>query len=100
MFGMPVASHPGKLPADGAIFGFDASTSELTSFADAGDRYVARINELCGKADRAVISLPYSPAAATVTDLEGKEIGAAVISGNSVAVDIGAYRIIQLNISK
>ena len=100
MFGMPVASHPGKLPADGAIFGFDAATSELTSFADAGDRYVARINELCGKADRAVISLPYSPASATVTDLEGKEIGAAVISGNSIAVDIGAYRIIQLNISK
>ncbi len=100
MFGMPVASHPGKLPANGVLFGFDAATSVMTSFADAGETYNARVNEICGKADKAVITLPYAPASAKVTDLEGKEIGTAVIDGNTVTAEIGAYRIIQINIAK
>ena len=100
MFGMPVASHPGKLPANGTVYSFDAATSMLTSFADAGDSYVARVNEICGKADKAVITLPYAPASAAVTDLEGREIGKAVISGNTVSAEIGAYRLIQISIAK
>ena len=100
MFGMPVASHPGKLPANGAVYGFDAKTSVMTSFADVGDKYAVRVNEICGKADKAVITLPYAPASASVTDLEGKEIGTAIIEGNTVSADIGAYRLIQINIAK
>ena len=100
MFGMPVASHPGKLPADGALLGFESATAVLSSFADAGDHYFARINEICGKDTKAVITLPYAPAKACVTDLEGNKIGNAEIIVNKITVDLAPYKLIQLNISK
>ena len=76
------------------------STLVFTNSRRTAERLTARINEICGKDTKAVITLPYAPAKACVTDLEGNKIGKAEIDGNKITVDLAPYKLIQLNISK
>ena len=98
MFGIPCAAHPGKLPMNGAFLDFRGDTAVLDSFSWADGAYRARISEMCGKGCKVTLSLPANITEATLTDLEGHEIGAAEISGDCVSFEIGAYRLAQLNL--
>ena len=98
MFGIPCAAHPGKLPMNGAFLDFRGDTAVLDSFAWADGAYRARISEMCGKGCKVTLALPANITEATLTDLEGHEIGAAEISGDCVSFEIGAYRLAQLNL--
>ena len=98
MFGIPCAAHPGKLPMNGAFLDFRGDTAVLDSFSWADGAYRARISEMCGKGCKVTLALPANITEATLTDLEGHEIGAAEISGDCVSFEIGAYRLAQLNL--
>lgn len=98
MFGIPCAAHPGKLPMNGAFLDFRGDTAVLDSFSWADGAYRARISEMCGKGCKVTLALPANITKATLTDLEGHEIGAAEISGDCVSFEIGAYRLAQLNL--
>ena len=98
MFGIPCAAHPGKLPMNGAFLDFRGDTAVLDSFSWADGTYRARISEMCGKDCKVTLALPANITEATLTDLEGHEIGAAEISGDCVSFEIGAYRLAQLNL--
>lgn len=98
MFGIPCAAHPGKLPMNGAFLDFRGDTAVLDSFAWADGTYRARVSEMCGKGCKVTLALPANITEATLTDLEGHEIGAAEISGDCVSFEIGAYRLAQLNL--
>ena len=98
MFGIPCAAHPGKLPMNGAFLDFRGDTAVLDSFSWADGAYRARISEMCGKGCKVTLALPANITEATLTDLEGHEIGAAEISGDCVYFEIGAYRLAQLNL--
>ena len=98
MFGIPCAAHPGKQPMNGAFLDFRGDTAVLDSFAWAGGVYRARISEMCGKGCRVTLALPANITEATLTDLEGHEIGSAEISGDCVSFEIGAFRLVQLNL--
>ena len=98
MFGSPCAAHPGKLPMNGAFLDFRGDTAVLDSFSWADGAYRARISEMCGKGCKVTLALPANITEATLTDLEGHEIGAAEISGDCVSFEIGAYRLAQLNL--
>ena len=98
MFGIPCAAHPGKLPMNGAFLDFRGDTAVLDSFSWADGAYRARISEMCGKGCKVSLALPANITEATLTDLEGHEIGAAEISGDCVSFEIGAYRLAQLNL--
>ena len=98
MFGIPCAAHPGKLPMNGAFLDFRGDTAVLESFSWADGAYRARISEMCGKGCKVTLALPANITEATLTDLEGHEIGAAEISGDCVSFEIGAYRLAQLNL--
>ena len=98
MFGIPCAAHPGKLPMNGAFLDFRGDTAVLDSFSWTDGAYRARISEMCGKGCKVTLALPANITEATLTDLEGHEIGAAEISGDCVSFEIGAYRLAQLNL--
>ena len=98
MFGIPCAAHPGKLPMNGAFLDFRGDTAVLDSFSWADGAYRARISEMCGKGCKVTLALPANITEATLTDLEGHEIGAAEIFGDCVSFEIGAYRLAQLNL--
>lgn len=98
LFGMPTGSHTGKLASDGALLGFEAKSSVLSSFKEKDGVLQARVFEACGKDDRVTLTLPVAIADATITDLEGRAIGKAAAEGNKVCFDLGAYRLVQVNI--
>ena len=99
MFGMSAYSHQGTLPVDSAMFVFDAATSVLSSVASDKNVMKLRVFEACGKADKVSVTLPSDVKAAAVTDLEGAVIGKADICGKTVSFDIGAHKLMQLNVT-
>jgi alpha-mannosidase len=100
MFGIPVASHKGTLPADGALIGFESRRTVLSSLAMKEDgSFALRAFETVGKGDTVRDKLPRAVEKAHLTDLEGNEIGKAAVEGDAVSFEIGPHRIVELNLT-
>ena len=97
MVGVPTSAHAGKLPAKASLLGFEAEHSVLTSAFIAKDgAFVVRLYEAEGKPETVRVRLPFAPAKAFLTNLDGDVLAEAVLEHDVAVFEILPHHLTQL----
>ena len=101
MTAVSTAAHPGKLPAVSSLLKLDAQHCVLTSVQMSPEgSLLVRLYEADGVDEDVTITLPFTPAFVTKTNLNREFAGVAFNEGNRVTFRAGAHSITQLKIEK
>ena len=99
LIALSTKAQPGPLPAVHRLMGFEAASALLSGVEmnEQGECAV-RVYETLGQRDTVTVTLPFAAASARVTDMKGREIGSARVSGNSVIFEAAPYAIAEARI--
>ena len=95
-------SHPGTLPTEGSLLGFEARSTVLSAIVptETEGEYHVRYYETCGREDKLVLTLRKAPAGVASVDLNGREIPSDVtVDGSTVTVSVKPNTLGQIKVT-
>ena len=96
---VPTARHEGKLPPVGSMMKVEAAHTLLSSVQNTRDgALTVRLFEGVGEPETVRLTVPFRPARAVLTNLNGEALGEAAVSGDQVAVEAKPWSIVQVKI--
>jgi alpha-mannosidase len=93
-------AHKGKLPPTQSFLSISPANLVLTSVkrAEEGNAWVLQWYDVKGTATNAVVSLPFHPAKACVSNFVEDDGGALDVKGNTITVPTGAHGIVTVKV--